>query len=209
MRFPIIFTALMFAISAARADLLSPRAFTDAFAAAMSAANPSAKVTVTDDLQLEIRPAAGGGSISGNLGNAYGLYVEAPARLNDVIHVYVSNLKPSGLVADAYFVDRSHILPVVKSRKWFDETEAALRGNGTELRRSPDLIAGELVVVYVMDNPGTMRFLMARDDVGDPAKLGDLAVENLERLLPKIEMRGADQGLWLISAGGDYGQVIR
>jgi uncharacterized protein YtpQ (UPF0354 family) len=49
-----------------------------------------------------------------------------------------------------------------------------------------------------------MRFLMTRDDIGDPAKLGDLAVDNLKRLLPKIQMQAADQGLWLISAGGDY-----
>jgi uncharacterized protein YtpQ (UPF0354 family) len=204
MRFLTVFSALMLFIGVARADVLSKRAFTDVVAAAATAAMPSAKVTVTGDLQVEIRPLNGGPYITADLSNAYGLYLEAPAHLNDVIRTYVSTLSPAELNADAYVVDRSHIVPVIKSRKWFDDTEGVLRIEGKQLQHAPDLIAGELMVVYAMDNAKTMRYLMTRDDVGDPANLGDLAVENLKRLLPKIEMRGASEGLWLISAGGDY-----
>jgi uncharacterized protein YtpQ (UPF0354 family) len=204
MRFFTVLSALMLFIGAARADLLSPRAFTDAVAAAASAAMPSAKVTVIGDLKLEIRPLNGGGSVTPDLSNAYGLYLEAPARLKDVIHTYVSSFSPSELNANAHVVDRSHIVPVIKNQKWFDDTEGALRKEGMELQHAPSLVAGELVVVYAVDNAKTMRFLTTRDDIGDPAKLDDLAVGNLKRLLPKIEMEGADEGLWLISAGGDY-----
>jgi uncharacterized protein YtpQ (UPF0354 family) len=204
MRFLLVaFSALMLFVGGASADVLSKRAFTDAVAAAATASMPSAKVTVTGDLQVEIRPLNGGPHITADLSNAYGLYLEAPGRLNNVIRTYVSTWS-SALNANAYVVDRSRIVPVIKSRKWFDDTEGALRIEGKHLQHAPDLIGGELMVVYAMDSTKTMRYLMTRDEVGDPAKLGDLAVENLKRLLPKIEMRGASEGLWLISVGGDY-----
>ena len=63
---------------------------------------------------------------------------------------------------------------------------------------------GDLTIVYAEDRQNSMRFLTTRDDVGDRAKLHDLALVNLGRLLPKIEMRPGADGLWLISAGGDY-----
>ncbi len=49
-----------------------------------------------------------------------------------------------------------------------------------------------------------MRFLTTRDDVGDRAKLRDLALDNLQRLVPKVTIRGGPDGLWLFEAGGDY-----
>ncbi len=49
-----------------------------------------------------------------------------------------------------------------------------------------------------------MRFLSTADDVDDRRQLNDLALTNLIRLLPKIEMRAGADKTWLISAGGDY-----
>lgn len=204
MRFLAAFSALMLFIGVAEADMLSPRAFTEVMAQAVRSATPSATVTVTGDLQLEIKIPNSKGTVWSDLGNAYGLYREAPENLKDVIRTYVSALSPSEVASVMSAVDRSHIVPVIKNRKWFDDTEGALRIEGKNLRHAPDFLADELVVVYAVDNTNSMRFLMTRDDVGDPTTLADLAVDNLKRLLPKIEMRGASEGLWLIEAGGDY-----
>jgi len=46
-----------------------------------------------------------------------------------------------------------------------------------------------------------MKFLSSADDVGDRGQLNDLALANLIRLLPKIEMRAGADNTWLISAG--------
>ncbi len=62
----------------------------------------------------------------------------------------------------------------------------------------------ELAIVYAEDLPSSMRFLTTRDDVGDRARLHDLALANLSRLLAKIEMRPGADGIFLIAAGGDY-----
>jgi len=62
----------------------------------------------------------------------------------------------------------------------------------------------ELTIVYAEDRPSSIRFLMTRDDVGDHAKLRDLALGNLKHLLPKIEMRALPYGTFVISTGGNY-----
>jgi uncharacterized protein YtpQ (UPF0354 family) len=49
-----------------------------------------------------------------------------------------------------------------------------------------------------------LRYLMTTDDVGDRAQLRDLALGNLNRMLPKIEMRQGADHIFLIEAGGNY-----
>ena len=61
----------------------------------------------------------------------------------------------------------------------------------------------ELTIAYAEDLPSSIRFLMMRDDVVHPA-LHNLALANLQRLLPKIEMAAGADGIFLISAGGQY-----
>src|SRR5262245_55823814 len=49
-----------------------------------------------------------------------------------------------------------------------------------------------------------MRYLTTRDDVGDRAQLLHLALGNLHRMVPKIEMRRGAEHIFLIEAGGNY-----
>jgi uncharacterized protein YtpQ (UPF0354 family) len=64
--------------------------------------------------------------------------------------------------------------------------------------------SGELAIVYAEDRRQSLRYLTTRDDVGDRAKLRNLALGNLHRMLPKIEMRQGADHIFLIEAGGDY-----
>ena len=62
----------------------------------------------------------------------------------------------------------------------------------------------ELSIVYVEDRPVSLRFLTTRDDVGDRAKLRELALVNLRKLLTKVEMAGGEDGIWIANTGGNY-----
>lgn len=194
---------MMMAAAPAGADSLSPQAFTDAVAAAATAAMPGAKVAVTGDLQLETRD-ADGETTATDLHNAYLTYLADPSRIDDVIRRRVGALVETvALGARIPPPDRSRIVPVLKPTAWVDTLRAQRDGApATQLLSEP--FNAELAIVYAEDRPSSLRFLMARDDVGDRAKLRDLALGNLNRLLPKIQMRAAADGVFVVEAGGTY-----
>ncbi len=195
----IIFAALLSLSIPVAAETLTPRAFTDAFAAAATAALPSAKVTVTSELALETRGESGETATT-DLHNAYAVYQRAPAQLDEVIHAYVALLADTVRAGEAkHAIDRAHIVPVFKPQTWLD----GLRDAHVPLPLS-ERFNDELAVVYAEDMPSSMRFLTEHDDIGDRARLRDLALDNLSRLLARLTLRQGDDGLWLASAGGNY-----
>jgi uncharacterized protein YtpQ (UPF0354 family) len=190
----------------AEAEVLTPRAFTDAFAAAATAAMPSATVTVKGDLYLDTRD-TGGKTTTSDLRNAYERYVGDPQHLADVIRRYVALLAETIQASNAKLsLDHSRIVPVLKSQRWLDSLQTPSKGAGAAAVPEPlnEPFNDELAIVYAEDREHSIRFLTTRDDAGDRSKLHNLALANLNRLLPKIEMRGGADGLWLIEAGGQY-----
>jgi len=199
------FALLVFAVTArpAAAETLTPRAFTEAFAAAATAAMPTAKITVAGDLHVETRSARGETTTT-DLNNAYQVYLGDTARLDTLIRRYVAVLIDAVRVGDAKRPpDRSRIVPVLKPARWVEavqnQREAA---PATQLLTEP--FNNELTIIYAEDLPTSVRYLMKSDDVGDRGKLRRLALENLHRLLAKIEMLAGAEGVFLVSAGGDY-----
>jgi uncharacterized protein YtpQ (UPF0354 family) len=166
------------------AEVLTPVTFTEAFAAAAIAAMPSAKVTI--------------------LRNAYQVYRGDPARRDSIIQRYVSVLADTvSLRGPAPPVDRSRIVPVLKASAWVEAVQRQRHATpAAQLLTEP--FTDELTVVYAEDRPSSMRLLMTRDDVGDRSGLRTLALGNLSRLLPKIAMRQAADGVFLVGAGGEY-----
>jgi uncharacterized protein YtpQ (UPF0354 family) len=200
MRRLLIACCLLLALGRANAEPLGPRAFTDAFAAAATAAMPSVTVTVKGDLILDTR-SADGKTTTSDLRNAYDRYLSDPQHRDEIINRYVGVLVDTFQISNAA-PDRSRIVPVLKSQRWLAGVRSTAPGKAPEPLTEP--FTGELVTVYVEDRQNSIRFLTTRDDVGDRAKLHNLALANLNRLLPQIEMRAGADGLWLISAGGDY-----
>jgi uncharacterized protein YtpQ (UPF0354 family) len=199
-------TLMLFAGSAARAENLTPRAFTEAAAATARAAMPSAQVTVAGDLHLETRSAAGE-EITTDLHNAYETYLRAPERRDDIIRSYIGVLVEAVTFGDAKTpLDRSRIVPVLKPLRWVDSARQVQREAKVEPKPEivTDAFNSELAIVYAEDRPQSMRYLTTRDDTGDRAKLRHLALGNLHRLLPKIEMREGADHIFLVEAGGNY-----
>jgi uncharacterized protein YtpQ (UPF0354 family) len=199
-----VFGAIFLAVGVARAETLTSRAFTDAVAAAATAAMPSAKVTVSEDLQFSVRYANGVIATS-NLANAYRSYERESQRLDDLIQAQIAALLEAGRDANGLpSPERSLIIPVIRNRQWFEETQRRGQEHTPPLGLLAEPLNSELVVVYAEDRPGTLRILSTRSDVGDRAQLHDLALDNLRILMPKIEMRPRAGGIFLISAGGDF-----
>jgi uncharacterized protein YtpQ (UPF0354 family) len=185
---------------------MSPRAFTDAFAAAAHATMPSAQVVVKGDLTVETRD-TGGETTTSDLHNAYDRYRADPEHVREIIQGYVATLADTVQQSQSKAaIDRSRIVPILKNQAWIDSTRKFLGALPPEKASEPltEPFNGKLTIVYVEDHTHSMRYLTTRDDVGDRAKLHNLALANLSHLLGKMEMRGAADGIWLISAGGNY-----
>lgn len=199
----ILSVSVSVSVSANAADTVSPHAFTEAFATAATAAMPSAKVTVKGDLWLETRD-AGGNATTTDLHNAYAVYRAHPTDLDSVVRGYVAVLADSvSLNGTAPPVDRSRIVPVLKPRVWA-ETVQRQRGATPATQLLTEPFTDELTIVYAEDRPSSIRFLMTRDDVGHHNGLRALALRNLSRLMTKIEIHQASDGVFLVSAGGSY-----
>jgi hypothetical protein len=93
--FVVVFAAILLLVGAARAESLSPPAFTAAFAAVAAAAMPDAKVTITGELSTDTRSAKGETTTS-DLHNAYRVYLGRPQDIETIIANYVRIL-PRGM----------------------------------------------------------------------------------------------------------------
>jgi hypothetical protein len=199
-----IVTAIVLTAGVARADTLPPRAFTERVARAVLGAMPSAKVALSGDLQFVVRYASGASATS-DLGKAYQSYQHDPEHLDDLVQAQVAALvEATGDETGLPKLDRTRIVPIIKDRSWFE----AMARRGREQSPPQELVAeplnGDLVVVYAENRLGTLRILSNRDEVGDRARLRELALTNLSRMLPKIEIRPGADGVLLISSGGEF-----
>ena len=130
---PVLFAALVLAAPAARADTLTPRAFTERVARAALAAMPSAKVAINGELQFVVRY-GNGASATSDLGKAYKTYEREPDHLDDIVQAQVTALMEAGGDANGLpKLDRSRIVPIIKDRGW---VEVMARRGREQSRRS-------------------------------------------------------------------------
>jgi uncharacterized protein YtpQ (UPF0354 family) len=184
-----------------RAEPLSPSAFTHEFARALTAAMPSATVKVDGELRLSIKDASGRERMV-FLSNPYQEYALDSQRFDDIVKRFAVALLQSDNPHAK--LDRSRIVPVIKDRKWLADLRQTLKAQGKEQEHLSESFNDDLIIVYAEDDPARMRYLTADEDIGiSRPELRALAIENLRRILPKIELRSGDHIL-LVSAGGDY-----
>ena len=183
------------------AEMLTPPAFTEEFARALTRALPSSNVSVAGELRLTIKETDG---LVRNiqLNNAYNEYKLDPQRFGDLVQTFTAMF--SQRASKEAGLDRKRIVPVIKDRQWLDELHNTLKAKGVAQQHLADRFNNELVIVYAQDDPERMRYLTIQEDFGlSREALRTLAIENLKRLLPKIEMRRIG-GVGLMSAGGNY-----
>ncbi|MPZ37999.1 MAG: DUF1444 family protein [Rhizobiales bacterium] len=194
--------------AAVRADALSPSAFTAQFARALQAAMPSVQVSVVRDLQLDIKR-ADGTAATVNLANNYRDYSTDPKWFDDVIKAYATALAKPPAVKHAAKLDSTRIVPVIKDRAWLAELQGHYKKLASSQQPVFDEFNRELVVVYAEDTAGTTRYLSSSESLGvERGKLRALAIDNVMRLMPRIEMRQGEDGLAMMTSHADYGASL-
>jgi len=181
--------------------LLSPSEFTSAAARALGS-YPGVDVLGTDELavRLQVR----GVPITGDLGNFYLLYRNAPEQLGAIQQALVAAVLdlPDRSEADGIQL-LEHIYPMLRNRGVLDEITA---------QQLPALVsrplAGELVVCYVIDEGQRVVFVneqhAERWDVSEPL-LNEIALRNLRARdwQPRPGRLGSGASGLLIFNGGD------
>jgi hypothetical protein len=187
-RFLVIFAAVMSLSGPVVGETLTPRAFTDAVAAAAQAKMPHAKVSVVADLRLLTR-SAGGEVTRTDLREAYDLYLSDPHDMDHVVAPQVATLVEMVQFGNNKAPpDRSRIVPLLRSSPWLEEARHAKAEDG--ISPAPELLTepfnDELVIVCAEERPNSFRLLTMRDDVGDRSQLRELALAHLRRLITKV-----------------------
>lgn len=185
--------------------VLSPAEFTQEFAKRLRPMVPNLKVEVRAEKELRITRANGKESTA-FLDNAYTQYVRDPRSFSAVMQTFSAGLLE--FPGTERSLDRSRVVPIVKDRRWVTEIRQSLAARGA--KNPPenvfDDLNEQLIIVYAVDNPKSIHYLTP----GNLAKMGiargdlrRLAVENLKRLLPKIEVVPGPL-FSLVKADGNY-----
>jgi hypothetical protein len=138
------------------AEMLTPQAFTEEFARALTRALPSSSVSVAGDLKLTMKE-ANGINRTVQLNNAYNEYKLDPQRFSDIVETFSAMFSPSASKETG--LDRTRVVPVIKDRQWLDELHNTLKGRGVAQQHLAEPFNKELVIVYALDDPNRMRYL--------------------------------------------------
>jgi uncharacterized protein YtpQ (UPF0354 family) len=198
-----------FLACAAHAEALAPQAFTEAFVQRLKTAWPDTKVTIKGNLVVQAEGPSGR-TLDISLANLYPRYRSNPELLNELVRDYVAKISPPrGPATTSAALDRTRIIPVIKDRPWLDEVKGRIRAQAPDAPNvATEEFNKELVIVYALDDPKRMRYLMTDELDGiERDNLKTLALENLVRIMPKIEMR-SDGNVAMMTAGGDYGASL-
>jgi len=195
---------LLLCFAVAEAKPLSPGEFTARFATALRAELRGATVTVQTDLDLVIKDDQGW-EAHAFLDNAYREYLAGSVDAPDtVIERYVASIAEQQRRMTAK-VDRARIVPVVKDRQWLIEMQQQdPKQNGAARISEP--YNDDLVVLYAEDTPHNIRYLVPNElaEAGvTRTELRALAVANLRKLLPRIEIR-REPLVSMVVADGNY-----
>ncbi|MGZ3295423.1 MAG: hypothetical protein ACXU9D_19395, partial [Xanthobacteraceae bacterium] len=145
------------------AEMLTPQAFTEEFARALTRALPSSSVSVASDLKLTMKE-ANGVNRTVQLNNAYNEYKLDPQRFGDIVETFSAMFSQSA--SNETNLDRTRVVPVIKDRQWLDELHNTLKGRGVAQQHLAEPFNKELVIVYALDDPNRMRYLTTQEDFG-------------------------------------------
>jgi uncharacterized protein YtpQ (UPF0354 family) len=184
---------------------LSKEAFTLEYVSVLRAALPGHKLEIVEPLHVKITDAKGESS-SAFLDNAFRQYESDPDSRQDIIEQHVAARVEAEEEPEP--LNPANIIPVIKDRAWLEEVKRSVAaGGGKEpFDQVVEDLNDVLVIVYAEDTPRNIRYF----STGDLAKAGveraqlrALAVANLRRVLPKIELHDSPL-VAMLTAGGTY-----
>ncbi len=194
---------VLFALpSLAQQLLITEDKFTALYVEALRAQVPEVEIQVTGRMELTLD--YDGEQVRSYLDNAYARYSGAPDRLDEIISDYVLATVESLHAHDAK-TDVARIVPVIKEAGYLEGLgEGVVGDEAAEIAH--ERYNDHLIILYAEDTPHNIRYLGEEhlDELGvDRAGLRQTAIDNLDRLLPDVEARGAD-GTYMLIADGNY-----
>ena len=197
----LVFLAVAVGAQAAALEaLVGEDQFTALYIQAMRARAPELEIRISGPLELTIGP--DGQEITAHLDNAYARYRITPDRLSEVINDFVLSTVESLSMGQAR-INVARIVPVLKDADYLNDMRQGALGDrvaGAAHERYND----QLIILYAEDMQHSIRYLSNEDldRLGiDRAGLREMAVENLGRLLPRMEALGRDGAYMLIADG--------
>ncbi len=129
------------------------------------------------------------------MGNWHGRYLQQPDRLKELLAKQLDEAHAVQASSARSSLGLGCILPVIKTFDWRQATAAQLDAAKVphESRPLSLPLVGDLMVAYVEDTPTAMSYIAASrlESLGlDMPALQALALENLARRLPELQVKG-------------------
>ncbi len=188
-------------------NLVSQTQFTDSYAVELRRSATNLTVDIVNPLELRTVDAQKQ-EHQVFLDNAYKEYGLDPDNKAGIISKHIASLLET-LIQKENKIVRTQIVPVIKDKAWANEIQASLEARGAKgvkLSQVFEPYNTDLIIVYAEDSGKNIRYFSDNDlkDLGiKREELRSVAVENLRRILPQIELRGGPD-VFMMTAGGDY-----
>ncbi len=194
--------------AAGDAELLSEAQFAARLVDTVEAMDPDVSGEIAGSLEITWRRDGGDPSTS-YLDNAYMVYRDDPASLDDILERYGRSALDQMSGEERVF-RREDIVPIIKDRAYIEEIAAMI---AAQTREAPagiplhyEALNSELVILYANDGADSLQFIDS-DDVSslgiEPDALLELAKGNLRGRLPGVDIAG-DATLSMLTAGGNF-----
>ncbi len=201
-----VVSIVLLIVSASAAAQVEPEEFTQRFIEHLQQQNGDVGIRDVEPLKFVVTTDEGG-EHTAFLDNAYDLYLQDEAAMQQIIGQYAAALLESVTRVDEA-LSAENIVPVIKDTAWLAEVARVTSEQGQE--SAPELytraFAEGLIVVYAEDTPTNIRYVGRADieeiGVADDS-IAELSIENLLARLPEIQVHGSD-GLYMVTAGGYF-----
>ncbi len=193
----------MFGCSAKQ--VAQPMDYTKEYASLLQKEMPNSKVIVKAEVTLAIIDKSGKETMA-FLDNSYKEYVTTPKDKKQIMAKFIEAFIEPRLQNKV--IDTSRITPIIKDRAWLAEIKMAMKARGAKELADHvfEEFNAELVILYAEDSPKNLRYFTTKDLELVNLKVADLkslAIRNLSKIVPKIEIQSGN-GFYIVTAGGNY-----
>lgn len=183
---------------------VTAEAFTEEAAQQVKGLEGDFRVEVAGPLELNVYRGAEAEPVRMQLGNAYHIYLTQRSHRKEIIQRYVQSLV--SMETDTLLP--KDIIPTIKDKGYVPEMrqQFAAKGGKPEDFFVEEPFNEALSVVYAVDSANSIRYLNPADlpELNLQGQtLRELAIDNLKRVLPGIEVLG-DPPLFALRAGGMF-----
>lgn len=179
-----------------KSKMISTEEFTERYVQILQKNHPAVKYTI--DSSLTVTASVSGSDYKHFLDNAYREYQAEPDSMEQVFNRYAQATRDLYVQNEQVQID--NIVPLIKSKDFLDEVKQMTHSVVYEDYNS------ELIIVYGQDTENNIRYfgenIFAEQKIKQDSLL-PIALKNLNRVLPKLELMG-DKGKYMLVAGGDY-----